>query len=269
MFASFADYLIPLVTLTALEIVLGIDNIVFIAILTGKLPPEQQRKARNTGLSLAMLMRIALLLAINWIITLQFELFRILPDTSWAHAFSGKDLILIGGGLFLVAKATFEIHHKLRHAGPQPQGAPKLPFAQAIFQIVLLDIVFSLDSVITAVGMVKNTREGLYVMITAVVLAVLVMLVFAGRVARFIERHPGLKMLALSFLLLVGVTLIIEGWAAGIPREPGVEIVHIDKGYIYFAMGFSLFVELLNIRFDLKSAGAPAPRRSAEAGAEG
>jgi predicted tellurium resistance membrane protein TerC len=241
-----SEYAIPLLTLTALEIVLGIDNIVFIAILTGKLPQSQQRKARNTGLALAMLMRVALLLAINWVMGLNRQLF-----TVWGHAFSGKDLILLGGGLFLVAKATFEIHHKLQHAVPTGEDGPRLPFAQAIVQILLLDLVFSLDSVITAVGMANKIP----VMIAAVMIAVLVMLLFAGPIAGFIERHAGLKMLALSFLLLIGVTLIVEGWAAG---RPGDKAVHIDKGYIYFAMGFSLFVELLNIRFETKSAKARA-----------
>jgi predicted tellurium resistance membrane protein TerC len=252
MFESLSEYLIPLLTLTALEIVLGIDNIVFIAILTGKLPEEQQRKARNIGLALAMLMRIALLLAIGWVMKLTTPLFSPL-----GHPFSGKDLILLVGGLFLVAKATFEIHHKIEHADAPAGSAPKLPFAQAIVQIVLLDIVFSLDSVITAVGMVKNDRGGLYVMITAVIIAVGVMLVFAGPIARFVERHAGLKMLALSFLLLIGVMLIIEGWA-GRATPPGEHADHINKNYIYFAMGFSLFVELLNIRFDTKSAKAKA-----------
>ena len=224
-------YVIPLLTLTALEIVLGIDNIVFIAILTGRLPPEQQPRARNLGLMLAMLMRIVLLLAINWVTKLTDELFSIL-----GHAFSGKDLILIGGGLFLLAKATFEIHHRI-HGEPEVEGRGGVaaPFARIIVQIVLLDIVFSLDSVITAVGM----ADVLGVMIAAVMIAVLVMLVFAGRISRFIERYPSLKMLALSFLLLIGMTLVVDGW--------GGEEDHVNKAYIYFAMGFSLFVEMLNI----------------------
>jgi predicted tellurium resistance membrane protein TerC len=259
-----SEYVVPLLTLTALEIVLGIDNIVFIAILSGKLPQEQQRKARNTGLTLAMLMRIGLLLAIGWVMSLQNNLFTLFAGSGLEHSFSGKDLILLGGGLFLVAKATFEIHHKLQHAGPLPKEAPKLPFAQAIAQILMLDLVFSLDSVITAVGMANKIS----VMIAAVMIAVLVMLLFAGRIAGFIERHAGLKMLALSFLLLIGVTLIIEGWAAGRPHAEGEKVVHIDKGYIYFAMGFSLFVELLNIRFETKSRrAAPEPAGAGERGA--
>jgi predicted tellurium resistance membrane protein TerC len=239
MFESLGDYLIPLVTLTALEIVLGIDNIVFIAILTGKLPQEQQRKARNLGLSLAMLMRVALLLAITWIMKLTNELF-----SPFGHPFSGKDLILIIGGLFLVAKATFEIHHKIEHSDPLTKPVRKLPFAQAIVQILLIDLVFSLDSVITAVGMVDAKLEGrIYVMIAAVMIAVMVMLLFAGTIARFIERHPSLKMLALAFLLMIGVMLVVEGWSSR--AGTGTEL-HI-KGYIYFAMAFSLFVEMLNI----------------------
>ncbi len=247
-----SEYAVPLLTLTALEIVLGIDNIVFIAILTSKLPEEQQRKARNLGLALAMLMRIALLMAIGWVMRLTTPLFSF-----WDHPFSGKDLILLGGGLFLVAKATLEIHHKIEHAGAAPGSVRKLSFAQAIVQIVLLDIVFSLDSVITAVGMVKNDRGGLYVMIAAVMIAVGVMLVFSGPIARFVERHAGIKMLALSFLLLIGVMLIIEGWT-GRATPPGEHAEHVNKNYIYFAMGFSLFVEMLNIWFESKSSRKPA-----------
>jgi predicted tellurium resistance membrane protein TerC len=258
MIGSFGDYLIPLVTLTALEVVLGIDNVVFIAILTGKLPPQQQRKARNLGLSLAMLMRICLLLAITWIMKLTGELFTML-----GHPFSGKDLILITGGLFLVAKATFEIHHKIEHAGPLPTEVRRLPLAQAIVQILLIDLVFSLDSVITAVGMVDKDLAGrIYVMIAAVVIAVIVMLLFAGAIARFIERHPSLKMLALAFLLMIGVMLVVEGWSSR--AETGAEL-HI-KGYIYFAMAFSLFVEILNI-WTTRPAHAPKAEAKLEASA--
>jgi predicted tellurium resistance membrane protein TerC len=220
--------LIALLTLTSLEIVLGIDNIVFISILTSKLPPAQQPRARRIGLMLAMGMRIALLLAITWVMGLTQPLFELL-----GRAISGRDLILVLGGTFLVAKATWEIHDKLE-GGQHGHGPVKhAGFAMILLQIALLDIVFSLDSVITAVGMAREIA----VMIAAVVIAVLVMLIFAGPISDFIERHPTLKMLALSFLLLIGVILIADGFGQ-----------HVSKGYIYFAMAFSLFVELLNLR---------------------
>ena len=240
--------LIALATLTGLEVVLGIDNIVFIAILAGKLPRESQRRARNIGLMLAMITRILLLLAIGWIMRLTEPLFHITFPASWPGdmagqdlGISGRDLILLAGGLFLVAKATYEIHDKLEgEHGPEGPGAVS-GFTAVVVQIVLIDIVFSLDSVITAVGMVSTHDRpewaALTIMITAVVVAVGVMLVFAGRIAGFVERHPTMKMLALSFLILIGVTLIIEGLHA-----------HIPKGYVYFAMAFSLGVELLNLR---------------------
>jgi predicted tellurium resistance membrane protein TerC len=225
-----SENLIALLTLSSLEIVLGIDNIVFISILVGKLPREQQGKARQIGLLLAMGMRIALLLAISWVIGLTAPLFT-LPVLE--QEISGRDLILLFGGLFLVAKATWEIHDKLEgseHGAVAPRVAG---FGAILVQIVLLDIVFSLDSVITAVGLARE----IWVMITAVVIAVLVMMVFASRISAFIEKHPTLKMLALSFLLLIGVVLIADGFGQ-----------HVSKGYIYFAMAFSLFVEVLNIR---------------------
>jgi predicted tellurium resistance membrane protein TerC len=214
-------------TLTVLEIVLGIDNIVFISILAGRLPPEHQNRARTIGLSLAMITRILLLLSLAWIMRLTAPLVAV-----FEHELSGRDLILILGGLFLVAKATREIHHKLEGEDrTQLHGYPS--FRSVIFQILLLDIVFSLDSVITAVGMVDEVG----VMIAAVIVAVGVMLVSAGPIGRFVERHPTVKMLALSFLLLIGVTLIVEGFEQ-----------HVPKGYIYFAMGFSVFVQVLNLR---------------------
>ncbi|TWT40413.1 Integral membrane protein TerC family protein [Phycisphaerae bacterium RAS1] len=225
--------LIALLTLSSLEIVLGIDNIVFIAILTGRLDPAVQAKARQIGLLAAMGMRILLLLGIGWVMQWTKPLFTLLGGTSFEHAFSGKDLILVVGGLFLIAKATYEVHHKLE--APAEEHGPKkaaASFSAAILQIMLIDIVFSLDSVITAVGMAQSIA----VMIAAVVLAVLVMMVFANPVSNFIEHHPTLKMLALSFLLLIGVMLVFEGCGG-----------HMNKGYIYFAMGFSLFVEMLNI----------------------
>jgi predicted tellurium resistance membrane protein TerC len=219
---------IALVTLTALEIVLGIDNVVFIAILAAKLPPEQQEKARRLGLGLAMFIRIALLFSISWIIKLTAPIFSI-----WEHEISGRDLILIAGGLFLLAKSTHEIHQKLE--GEEGHGSARVrpSFRGVIVQILLLDIVFSLDSVITAVGMVDKIG----VMVTAVIIAVGFMMVFAGPISAFVERHPTVKMLALSFLLLIGVMLIAEGFDR-----------HIPKGYIYFAMAFSVFVEFLNLR---------------------
>src|SRR5687767_12441715 len=229
--------LIALFTLTALEIVLGIDNIVFIAILVAKLPQHQQAKARRIGLSLAMGIRVLLLLAISWIMGLTKVLFTI--PTPWTDAgslgVSGRDLILLVGGLFLIGKATYEIHDKLEGDAHHGLTTTRVAasFTAIIIQILLLDIVFSLDSVITAVGMSNN----IWIMITAVVIAIGVMLIFAGSVSAFVERHPTIKMLALSFLLLIGVMLVMEGFHG-----------HIPKGYIYFAMAFSLAVELLNMR---------------------
>jgi predicted tellurium resistance membrane protein TerC len=223
------ENLISLATLTLMEIVLGIDNIVFITILTSKLPKSQQGRARRIGLFMAMFMRIGLLLSLSWVMGLTEPLFEL-----FNRGFSGRDLILLGGGLFLVAKATFEIHDKLEakdhdEEPPMKSGA----FAWIIIQIALLDIVFSLDSVITAVGMAQYVP----VMILAIVLAVGVMLIFSGAVSRFVTRHPSIKILALSFLILIGVMLVAEGMGQ-----------HVSKGYIYFAMAFSLFVEVLNIR---------------------
>ena len=222
------DVWIALVTLTALEIVLGIDNIVFISILAGKLPAEQQGRARTVGLALAMATRILLLLSISWIIRLTAPLFEVL-----GQEISGRDLILLAGGLFLLAKATYEIHEKLE--GEEGHASARVPasFASVIVQILLLDIVFSLDSVITAVGMANEVG----VMVTAVIIAVGVMLVSSGAISEFVNRHPSVKMLALSFLLLIGMSLVAEGFDH-----------HIPKGYIYFAMGFSVFVEALNLR---------------------
>jgi len=233
------ESLIALVTLTSLEIVLGIDNIVFIAILSGKLDPRFQDKARRLGLFLAMFSRIALLLGIAWIMRLTAPLFEVL-----AHEVSGRDLILLGGGIFLIAKATFEIHEKLEGSVIEAE-AKKLhaSFASVIAQIVTLDIIFSLDSVITAVGMARH----LEIMIAAIVAAVSVMLLFAGAVSRFITRHPTIQMLALSFLLLIGVLLVAESLGK-----------HIDRGYIYFAMAFSLFVEILNLKARKAARKAPA-----------
>ena len=245
------ESLTALVTLTCLEIVLGIDNVVFIAILAGKLPAGQQSLARRSGLGLAMGMRIVLLFAIGWVMGLTAELFSFprfwTSDAADRHDVSGRDLILLLGGLFLMGKATYEMHEKLE--GPKDAAdRPASSFAAVITQIVLLDIVFSLDSVITAVGMVETSADapwvGMTIMITAVVLAVGVMLAFAGAISDFVGRHPTMKMLALAFLILIGVMLFAEAFHA-----------HIPKGYIYFAMSFSLAVELLNMR--LRKVSAP------------
>ncbi len=223
------DNLIALVTLTVLEIVLGIDNVVFLSILSGKLPPKDQPRARKIGLSLAMLMRIALLFSIGWVMRLTEPFFAVA-----AHTVSGRDLILLIGGLFLVAKSTHEIHAKLEGYEDEINVRPKkISFAGIIAQIILLDIVFSLDSVITAVGMSNEIA----IMVLAVVIAVAFMMVFSGAISDFVHRHPTVKMLALSFLMLIGVMLIADGFHH-----------HIPKGYVYFAMAFSVLVEILNLR---------------------
>ena len=226
------DALVALLTLSAMEIVLGIDNVVFIAILVAKLPAAQQASARRLGLVLALFIRIGLLFAISWMMGLTAPLFRI---GFLGHDFSGRDLILLGGGLFLIFKATWEIYDKLEadHAAHGGSGG-RAGFAIVLVQILLLDIVFSLDSVITAVGMAEHVS----IMVIAMVLAMLVMLVSAAAVSGFVERHPSVKILALSFLLLIGVMLVAEGMGQ-----------HVPKGYIYFAMAFSLVVELMNMRY--------------------
>ena len=229
---SSVDGWVALLTLSILEIVLGIDNVVFVSILAGKLPKDQRERARKVGMFLAMFIRIALLGAITWVMGLTARLFTVL-----GHDVTGRDLILIVGGLFLIAKSTHEIHLKLEGDDEHGPGRKAATFGAVIFQILLLDIVFSLDSVITAVGM----AEHLAVMIIAVVVAVAVMMLAARVVSDFVERHPTVKMLALSFLLLIGMSLIGEGWGQ-----------HIPKGYIYFAMGFSVFVEAINLRIRAK-----------------
>jgi predicted tellurium resistance membrane protein TerC len=228
------EVVVALVTLTAMEIVLGIDNVVFISILAGRLPADQASLARRIGLGLALLMRIGLLLGISWVMGLTQPIFELV------RPFSGRDLILLGGGLVLIGKATWEIYDKLEvvhveHPGPATTSA----MAFVIGQILIMDIVFSLDSVITAVGMAND----LWVMITAMVVAVGVMLASAGAISSFVEAHPSVKILALSFLLLIGVMLVAEGTGQ-----------HIGKGYIYAAMAFSLFVEMLNLRYRKKRA---------------
>jgi len=228
---------VSLLTLTAMEIVLGIDNVVFISILVGKLPRGQQPLARQLGLSLALGLRLGLLFAISWVMGLTSPLFSVL-----GKSFSGRDLILLGGGLFLIAKATHEIYEKLEVAhekeGKGSKGSRSAAFGFILVQILALDVVFSLDSVITAVGMAQHV----FIMVIAMIIAVGVMLVFAGRIGDFVNRHPSMKILALSFLLLIGVMLTAEGMGQ-----------HVGKGYIYSAMAFSLAVELLNMRMRKKT----------------
>lgn len=228
---------VALITLTALELVLGIDNIVFLSILASRLPADQQEKARKIGLGLAMLMRIGLLFAISWLVGLTRDLFSV-----FGQGFSGRDLILILGGFFLVAKSTSEIHHKLEGDEESMKSPRPVSLGAVLVQIVLLDIVFSLDSVITAVGMV----EWIEVMVVAVVLSVVLMLRFSSVVNAFVHRHPTIKMLALSFLLLIGVTLIADGLGQ-----------HISKSTIYFAMAFSLAVEMLNLKVKTNPLATP------------
>jgi predicted tellurium resistance membrane protein TerC len=223
------DGLVALATLGALEIVLGVDNVVFIAILTARLPARQQVSARRLGLTLALGIRIGLLFTISWMMSLTRPWFAVL-----GHAFSGRDLILIGGGLFLIGKATWEIYDKLEVEHVERERSGRGRFAAVLAQILVLDIVFSLDSVITAVGMANEVS----IMVVAMVIAMLVMLVSMGAVAGFVERHPSVKILALAFLLLIGVMLVADGMGQ-----------HVSKAYIYVAMAFSLFVELLNLRY--------------------
>ncbi len=231
---------ISLLTLTVLEIVLGIDNIVFISILSGKLPEAQQKKARQLGLALAMITRVLLLLSLSWVMSLTSPLFNMgdwigITSQEWLDklAISGRDLILLIGGLFLIYKSTHEIHNKLE-GDEESGGKVKVhSFAGTIVQILILDIVFSLDSVITAVGMADHIE----IMIAAVVIAVIVMMISAGAISSFVNKHPTVKMLALSFLLLIGVSLLAEGLDQ-----------HIPKGYVYFAMAFSVLVEMLNLK---------------------
>jgi predicted tellurium resistance membrane protein TerC len=227
------EILIALATLTFLEIVLGVDNIIFISILSGKLPKDRQPLARRVGLLLAMGTRILLLFSLAWIVKLTAPLFAL-----WGHEISGRDLILISGGLFLLGKSTHEIHGRLEGEEGEASARAASSFASVLVQIALLDIVFSLDSVITAVGMVDQVS----VMVVAVIISVLIMMVAAEPISAFVHRHPTVKMLALSFLLLIGLSLLLEGFDH-----------HIPKGYVYFAMGFSVFVEMINLRVRRKT----------------
>jgi len=224
---------IALVTLIALELVLGVDNVIFISILSGKLPQQDQQRARTTGIMLAVITRVLLLLSLSWIISLEEPFFHIPWFGGEAIGISGRDLILLAGGLFLLWKSTHEIHEKLEGKEGEASAKVAATFASVIIQIMLLDVVFSLDSVITAVGMVDHIA----IMIIAVIIAAGVMVFVAGPIGTFVEHHPTIKILALSFLLLIGFTLIVEGLHQ-----------HIPKGYVYFAMGFSVFVEMLNLR---------------------
>lgn len=228
-----AQYLVSFLTLFALELVLGVDNVIFISILAGKLPQQEQAKARNLGLTIAVVSRLILLMSLSWVIGLKEPLFSLA-----GQEFSGRDLILLIGGLFLLGKATLEIHHKLEgESGDASKGvAPKL--SAVLLQIFFLDVVFSLDSVITAVGMVDK----LAIMVAAVLASTAIMIFFAGKISAFVDAHPTLKILALSFLLMIGLTLVVEALHG-----------HVPKGYIYFAMGFSVFVEVLNIRLRKKA----------------
>ncbi|HXH32568.1 MAG TPA: TerC family protein [Bacteriovoracaceae bacterium] len=237
MFELTSESITSLVTLTAMETVLGIDNIIFIAILVGRLPLEKQGKIRQLGIGLALLIRIVLLLSINWIMTLKEPLFQVS-----SYSFSGRDLILLIGGLFLIGKSTYEIHHKVEgdpnvHLSEEGKNNNKAKAGMILAQILVLDIVFSLDSVITAVGMANEVS----IMVIAMLISMVIMLASAGKISGFVEKHPTIKILALSFLLLIGVMLVAEGMGA-----------HVSKGYIYFAMTFSLIVELLNMRYRKK-----------------
>jgi predicted tellurium resistance membrane protein TerC len=228
------ENLIGLFTLSLLEIVLGIDNIIFVSIISGRLPQAERAKGRSYGLVLALVVRIILLFAIKWVIGLDKPLFQFIN-----HHFTGRDLILLAGGLFLLYKSTVEIHHKLEGAEEtKVDAAKKLSFASALSQIVVINLVFSIDSIVTAIGLTKNIA----VMGIAIVISMVVMILVAGKISDFIEKHPSLKMLALSFLMMIGVLLVAEG--------SGKEI---EKGYVYFAMAFALIVEVLNINLDKKS----------------
>ncbi|MFQ5652567.1 MAG: TerC family protein [bacterium] len=235
---------IALLTLTFLEIVLGVDNIIFISILSNRLPENRQSKARNIGLALALIFRIALLLGVTWIVGFTKPLF-----TVFSFEASGRDLILVAGGLFLLAKSTSEIHHKMEGASQEKSSGPAVSLSGVIIQIILMDIIFSLDSILTAVGLTKE----IVIMVVAVVIALGIMMAFAGRISKFISNHPTLEVLALSFLILIGFMLVIEGLHTYVPKE-----------YIYFAVFFSLMVELLNMRMRKKGTPVHLAKKLAE-----
>ncbi len=232
------EALVALLTLTSLEMILGIDNIIFIAILAGRLPADQRDKGRTFGLMLAVISRVALVLSIGWVMSLKAELFTLMN-----HAFTGRDIILVLGGLFLVFKATREIHHKVQSSGDDDsKPVAEASLKSVLIQVMLIDVVFSLDSVITAVGMTTGLKSAVPIMVIAIITSVLGMLVFSKAIVTFIERNPAIKVLALSFLMLIGMLLIAEGFGREIP-----------KGYVYFAMAFSFFVELLQMWTEKKS----------------
>ncbi len=245
-FAS-SEVWLSLLTLTFLEIVLGVDNIIFISITANRLPESEQKRATNVGLVLAMAMRIALLFGITWLIALEDPFFKF--DFLGIHgAISGQALILFAGGIFLLYKSVTEIHHKLEGDEEEAQGGKKLTLSQAIFQITLINIVFSFDSILTAVGMTNGLEGALIIMIIAVVISVAIMMLFAVPVGKFVNKHPTIQMLGLSFLILIGFMLILEGAHLGHVSIGGSELSAIPKGYLYFAIAFSLLVEFLNIR---------------------
>ncbi len=237
------EALIAILTLTSLEMILGIDNIIFIAILAGRLPPEQRDRGRTFGLLLAVISRVGLVLCIGWVMGLTAKLFSVV-----GHDFTGRDLILVAGGMFLVFKATREIHHKVQSAGSEDNKPVKdVSLMSVLIQVMLIDVVFSLDSVITAVGMTSGLKSAIPIMVISIIISVLGMLAFSKAIVVFIERNPAIKVLALSFLMLIGMLLVAEGLGREFP-----------KGYVYFAMAFSFFVELLQMWTEKKS-HPPAP----------
>lgn len=267
-FAS-SEIWISLLTLTFLEIVLGIDNILFISIVSSKLPEDQQKRAANIGLVLAMIMRVALLFGITWLISMQEPWLSF--HIGWLDGdFSGQSLILVAGGIFLLYKSTTEIHHKLEGHSLDEKGSKAMKsLTSVIFQITIINIVFSLDSILTAVGMTNGLKGALFIMIIAVILSVVIMMLFAIPVSRFVNRHPTFQMLGLAFLLLIGFMLIAEGAHLGHFKIWGAEIGAVPKGYLYFAIAFSLFVEVLNMRLRKRPEPVQLHGATEEAKAEG
>lgn len=267
-FAS-SEMWISLLTLTFLEIVLGIDNILFISIVSSKLPEDQQKRAANIGLILAMIMRVALLFGITWLISMQEPWLSF--HIGWLDGdFSGQSLILVAGGIFLLYKSTTEIHHKLEGHSHEANGSKAMKsLTNVVLQITVINIVFSLDSILTAVGMTNGLKGALLLMIIAVVLSVVIMMLFAIPVSRFVNRHPTFQMLGLAFLLLIGFMLIAEGAHLGHFKMWGAEIGAVPKGYLYFAIAFSLFVEILNMRLRKRPEPVQLHGAAEEAKAEG